>query len=385
MFNMFTAGLTGAVGRFCVSRHLNAIEERHQHADPEANFEIEMPRSGALADLALREVERRDPGPGEIEMRIDGLGLTYKDALKVLGVLTEAQLAGTHFGMALGLEGIGCVTRVGPGVRGFAVGDHRWISVPGMSSRYVTTSVHKGLIEPAYGLNLNACGSVTALMTAHYALKGAARVQPGEWVLVCCGAGGIGMAAVQVAAKSGARVIATAADAQRCDLLLNAGADYVVDFGSLTATDEVRKLTGGKGVDVVVSSAPSAEVLANLGMAAEFGRVVEVGKSEIYGARLIDLAVFDKNLALISVDLDRMAAHRMDLLRELNQEVLNLIRAGKYELLPARVMPVSQLVNGFDLVARSQHMGRIVLDFTEPGPPVKRARPVAAICPTTLS
>jgi NAD(P)-dependent dehydrogenase (short-subunit alcohol dehydrogenase family) len=120
-------------------------------------------------------------------------------------------------------------------------------------------------------------------------------------------------------------------------------------------------------------------VLALLEVAAEFGRVVEVGKTEIFGGRLIQMAVFNKNLSLISVDLDRMMAHRPELARQVNREVLALIRAGEYQLLPTRIMPVSQLADAFGQVARSTHLGRIVLDFNEWAPPVKRARPITEI------
>ncbi|MBV8790348.1 MAG: SDR family NAD(P)-dependent oxidoreductase, partial [Mycobacterium sp.] len=370
-----------AASEYCLTGRLEALEEAPPLLDPTANFEVEVPRSGLLADLALREVPRHDPGPGEIELRIKGVGLNYKDPMKVLGMLGEREMAGTHFGMNLGMEGIGVVTRVGPGVRGFMVGESRWVSVPGMCARYVTTSVNPdiGLIEPGQDLPMDACGSVVALMTAHYALKHAARVQPDEWVLVACGAGGVGMAAVQIAAKAGARVIATASNDERADLLRSVGAEHVVDSRSLSATDEVRRLTGGHGVDVVISSAPGEAVLANLEVAAEFGRVVEVGKSEIYGARLLDLTVFDKNLSLISIDLDRMGAKRINLLRQVNREVLGLIRAGDYDFLPAQILPASHLAEAFDLVARSNQVGRVVLDFTEPRPMVKHAKPSAEI------
>jgi acyl transferase domain-containing protein/NADPH:quinone reductase-like Zn-dependent oxidoreductase/acyl carrier protein len=370
-----------AASEYCLTGRLEALEEAPPLLDPTANFEVESPRSGLLADLALREVPRRDPGPGEIELRIKGVGLNYKDPMKVLGMLTEREMAGTHFGMSLGMEGIGVVTRVGPGVRGFMVGESRWVSVPGMCARYVTTSVNPdiGLIEPGQDLPIEACGSVVALMTAHYALKHAARVEPDEWVLVACGAGGVGMATVQIAAKAGARVIATASNDERAELLRSVGAEHVVDSRSLSATDEVRRLTGGHGVDVVISSAPGEAVLANLEVAAEFGRVIEVGKSEIYGARLLDMAVFDKNLSLISIDLDRMGAKRIGLLRQVNREVLGLIRSGDYDFLPAQILPASQVSEAFDLVARSSQVGRVVLDFTEPRPMVKHARPTAEI------
>ena len=367
------------VNQSTLPRRLEALEEAQPLTDPEANFEIEAPQSGRLADLALREIPRRAPGPGEIELRMAGIGLNFKDPMKVLGVLGEAQLAGTYFGLSLGMEGMGVVTRIGPGVSGFTVGESRFVGVPGMARRYVTTPVAAGPIGPGHGLTLEAYGSVVALMTAHYALKHAARIQSGEWVLLAGGAGGVGMAAVQIAAKAGARVIATASTPERADALRTLGAEFVVDSRSLSAIDEVRTLTGGHGADVVVNSAPGEAVLANLEVAAELGRVVEVGKTEIFGGRLIDLAVFNKNLSLISIDLDRMMVHRMDLLLQVHSEVLDLILAGEYELLPTRILPVSQLADAFEQVARSTHLGRIVLDFTESAPPVKPARPVTSI------
>jgi acyl transferase domain-containing protein/NADPH:quinone reductase-like Zn-dependent oxidoreductase/acyl carrier protein len=358
---------------------IEAREEARPLSDPEANFEIDAPQPGRLADLALREISRRVPGPGEIELRMEGVGLNFKDPMKVLGVLGEAELAGTYFGSSIGMEGMGVVTRIGPGVSGLSVGEPCFVGVPGMLRRYLTTSVNAFGIESGHDLFLEAYGSVVVLMTAHFALKHAARIQPGEWVLVTGGAGGVGMAAAQIAAKAGARVIATASTPERADLLRTLGAKYVIDSRSLSATEEVRQLTGRHGADVVVNSAPGEAVLANLEVAAEFGRVVEVGKTEIFGGRLIDLAVFNKNLSLISVDLDRMIAHRRDLAAQVHHEVLALIRAGEYELLPTRILPVSQVADAFDQVARSTHTGRIVLDFSEPAPSVKPARPITSI------
>jgi acyl transferase domain-containing protein/NADPH:quinone reductase-like Zn-dependent oxidoreductase len=367
------------VHRSSLSGRMEALEETQPLSDPEANFEIEAPQQGRLAGLALREIPRRAPGPGEIEVRMECIGLNYKDPMKILGVLGEAELAGTYFGMSFGMEGLGIITRIGAGVSGFTVGESLLIGVPGMARRYVTTPVDGRAIASGEGLTMEAYGSVVVLTTAHYALKHAARVQPGEWVFVAGGAGGVGMAAVQIAAKAGARVIGTASTPERAELLRTLGAEYVVDSRSLSAIYEVKQLTGGHGADVVVNFAPGEAVLASLDVAAEFGRVVEIGKTEIFGGRLIDMTVFNKNLSLISFDLDRLMAQREDLLLQVYGEVLDLIRAGAYELLPTQIVPVSQVADAFDQVARSTHTGRIVLDFTEPAPPVKPALPVTSI------
>jgi acyl transferase domain-containing protein/NADPH:quinone reductase-like Zn-dependent oxidoreductase/acyl carrier protein len=366
------------VNESSLSGRLEGLEDVAPLDDPETNFEMEAP-PGRLSDLVLREIPRRAPGPGEVEFRMDGVGLNFKDPMKILGVLGEAELAGTWFGTELGMEGMGTVVRIGSGVDGFTVGESRFVSVPGMARRYITVGSDAGAFEPGDGLSLQTCGSVVVFMTAQYALKHAARVQPGEWVLVAGGAGGVGMAAVQVAAKAGAQVIATASSPERADLLRTLGAKHVIDSRSLSAVEEVQQLTGGHGADVVLNSAPGEAVLALLEAAAEFGRVVDVGKTEIFGGRLIDMAVFNKNLSLISVDMDRMMAHRKDLAQKVSREVLAALRAGEYELLPTRIMPVLQLADAFGQVARSAHLGRIVLDFNEPAPLLKRARPVTDI------
>jgi NADPH:quinone reductase-like Zn-dependent oxidoreductase/acyl carrier protein len=299
--------------------------------------------------------------------------------MKVLGVVGEAEFAGTHFGRNLGMAGIGVVTRIGSEVEGFTVGQVCLVAVAGMTRRYLTTPVGGGTIQPGPGLSVEAAGSVIVLLTAHYALHHAARVQAGEWVLVAGGAGGVGMATVQIAAKAGARVIATASTPERAERLFSLGAEHVIDSRSLSAIDEIYTITGGHGADVVVNCAPGEAVLAILDVAAECGRVVEVGKTEIFGGRLVDMTVFNKNLSLISVDLDRMMAHRRDLVLEAHREVLALMQAGEYQLLPTRVVPASHLAEAFDQVARSSGPDRIVLDFTEPAPPVKPAAPVTRI------
>lgn len=367
------------VNQSSLSERLEAFEDQQPLADPEANFEIDVPRSGRLADIALREIPRQAPGPGEVEVRMEGIGLNFKDPMKVLGVLGEAELAGTHFGRNLGMAGIGVVTRIGAVVEGFTVGQLCLVAAPGMARRYLTTPVEGGTIQTCSGLSVEAAGSVVVLLTAHYALHYAARVQAGEWVLVAGGAGGVGMATVQVAAKAGARVIATASTPERAELLSSLGAEHVIDSRSSSAIDEVYTITGGQGADVVVNCAPGEAILAILDVAAECGRVVEVGKTEIFGGRLVDMTVFNKNLSLISVDLDRMMAHRRNLMLEVYREVVALMQAGEYQLLPTSVMPASQLVEAFDQVARSSRPDRIVLDFTDPAPPVKPAAPVTRI------
>ena len=356
------------------------FEQGRPLSDPEANFGIELPGSRLLVDLALRERPRRAPGAGEVELRLEALELNYKDAMKVIGLLTPKELGGTYFGMHIGMSGVGVVTRVGPGVQALQEGDTVVFGTRGMAQRYVTTALDHGFFRvvpggtPWVGL-----GAMVPFFTAHYSVVHAARVQAGEVVLVHGGAGGVGMAAIQAARAVGATVIATASTPERQAVARQMGAEFTLDSRSLNFVEQVRQLTGGRGADVVISSAPGEILGANLQVAAEFGRVVEVGKLDIFTNRPLALAAFEKNLSFQAIDIDRMSAFQPARVQQLQAEVFEQLAAGRYRPLPGELIPVSRMAEAFEKVQRSAHVGRVLLAFDDRAAQVRPALPHARI------
>lgn len=352
-----------------------ALDAARPVGDPQVNFALEVPSSHLLDELAWRQVDRRAPAAGEIELRVDALELNYKDALKALGMLDATDLAGTYFGLGIGMHGMGVVERVGPGTAGIAVGDVLMFGAAGMARRYLTVPL-ADLVYAVAPKSWTAAdfGSGVPLMTAYFCVHDAARVRPGETVLVHGAAGGVGMAATMIAKAAGARVIATAGTPERRAAAQLHGADAVLDSRSLSFVEQVRRLTAGRGVDVVISSAPGEFVAANLEVAAEFGRVVEVGKSEVFTGRAISLRPFVKNLSFISMDLDRMTAVRPHRVREILTELTRRVEDHSYRALPGRLVPAGQAGEALAAVMRSEHVGRVVLDLTQT-PPVRPAEP----------
>ncbi|WP_280312431.1 type I polyketide synthase [Nocardia abscessus] len=371
--------------RKSLREHLAAWDEAAPLTDPEGSFRLEIPRSRLLSDLAWRAVERVAPGPGEVEIRMDAVGLNYKDALKALGVLTEKELAGTYFGTALGMDGFGVVERVGPGVTEVAVGDEMSVCAKDLVRRHVTLRPDEGATMP---LNypdsvLDPChsSSVLPFLTAEFAFGELAHLQPGETVLVHGAAGGMGMAAVQVAVRLGARVIATAGSDERRAVAAAAGAHEVVNSRSISFVDDVLALTDGRGVDVVYNSSPGEILQQNLRAAAEFGRIIEIGKADIYGGGAIDLRPFDRNLSFFAVDMDRALAVRPELVRRAARRAMDALNDGTYEYLPYTAFTLDATTEAFETVVRSKQIGRVVLDLREPEPTVLAARPGLPIDP----
>jgi acyl transferase domain-containing protein/NADPH:quinone reductase-like Zn-dependent oxidoreductase len=365
--------------RKSLREHLAVWEEAAPLTDPEGSFRLEISRSRLLSDLAWRAVDRVAPGPGEVEIRMDAVGLNYKDALKALGVLTEKELAGTYFGTELGMDGFGVVERVGPGVTEVAVGDQMSVCARDLVRRHVTLRPDEGATMPLDYPDtvLDPChsSSVLPFLTAEFAFGDLAHLQPGETVLVHGAAGGMGMAAVQVAVRLGARVIATAGSDERRAVATAAGAHEVVNSRSISFVDDVLALTGGRGVDVVYNSSPGEILQQNLRVAAEFGRVVEIGKADIYGGGAIDLRPFDRNLSFFAVDMDRALAVRPELVRRAARRAMDALNDGTYDYLPYTAFPLASTAEAFETVVRSKQIGRVVLDLREPEPTVLAKRP----------
>ncbi|WP_280500644.1 type I polyketide synthase [Nocardia farcinica] len=361
-----------------LGERIEALDTAAPLTDPEADFALEIPRSRLLSALAWRQVPRRDPGPGQVEVRMQVIGMNYKDPLKVMGILGERELAETFFGTEPGMEGVGTVVRVGADVESVGIGDTVAIAAKGMMRRYHLVDQYAVIPLPE-GAEPGLCTSTTAFGTAEYSLLDLARLQPGETVLIHGAAGGVGQAAIQVARQVGARIIGTAGSAERRAHVLALGADHALNSRSLNFADEVLALTGGAGVDVVLSTAPGEALRQNFHAVREFGRIVEVGKADIYTGGLLELAAFDKNLSYFSVDLDRMCAVRPLQLADLLRRVYDKIAAGIYTPLPYEVYGTHEVVKAFDDVIRSNRLGRIALGMTDEAPPVRPMLPEVQI------
>ncbi|MFD3704498.1 SDR family NAD(P)-dependent oxidoreductase [Nocardia sp. NPDC058658] len=353
---------------------------------PDAAYEVVVPRTRLLRDLALRACERRELGPREIEVRVETIGLNYKDSLKVLGILTERQLAGTYFGTVAGMEGYGIVTRVGSAVTEFAPGEAMVAAVSGLLRRYATIDLEgpgawarapRAELGDDRELDPLAIGSGLPYITAFYALRKLADLGPGDSVLIHGAAGGMGLAAVQVAAGLGATVFATASTAERRAVAAQAGATHTLDSRSSSFVDEVLRLTEGRGVDVVYNSMPGEVISQNFTVAAEFGRIIEIGKADVYFGGTIDLQPFTRNLSFFAVDMDRMLAHQPDRFRQLMRECVTALTGGGATALPFVRYPITELSDAFETVLRGSHVGRVVLDLRTDAPEVLPQRPPA--------
>lgn len=194
--------------------------------------------------LEFVEVQRPQPGPGQLLIKVAAVGVNFIDTYHRRGLYP------VKFPLTPGSEASGTVAEVGEGVTGFALGV-RVATAEGlrMYAEFALVDADKALLVPDDVDLLTAAALPLQGMTAHFLMNSTFRVQPGQSVLTHAGAGGVGLLLLQLLKARGARVITTVSTDEKEALARDAGADEVLRYEGFA--DEVRGLTGGVGVDVV--------------------------------------------------------------------------------------------------------------------------------------
>ena len=342
---------------------VRAGEQRHA-------VRLEAQAQGGLDALLLRQVPRRAPAAGEVEVAVRAAGLNFRDVLWAMNLLPEEAVEAGFSGATIGMECAGEIVAVGAGVQGFGVGDRVIGFASGCFASHVTTEAGALAHLPA-GLSWEEAATVpTTFLTAMYALDHLARLEPGERVLIHGAAGGVGLAAVQIAKWRGAVVFGTAGTDDKRRLLRLYGVDHVLDSRSLAYADDVMALTGGQGVDVVLNSLAGEAITKNLQILRPFGRMLEIGKRDFYANSRIGLRPFRNNLSYFGIDADTLLVERPDLARKVFAQVAALFVQRQLHPLPFQALPIERAAQAFRLMQQSRHVGKIVVTLPGAGEPL---------------
>ncbi len=336
-------------------------QQRSTLAAGDRPFRLESDRPGTLAALTLRAISRPTPGPGEVVIEVAAAGLNFLDVLTALGTYP-----GQDVGPAvLGQECAGTIVALGPGVTEFALGDAVVACVPGSMGTHVVAPASWVAHKPAALSFEAAAGLPITFATAYYGLHDLTRLQPGERVLIHSAAGGVGLAAIQIAHHLGAQVFATAGTPEKRTWLAALGIAHVYDSRSLAFADQVLADTAGQGVDVVLNSLTGAAIPASLSTLGHYGRFVEIGKKDIYQNAALALAPFRKSLSYYAVDLSGMRHIRPDRFQALLRTVIGHIDQGIFQPPPIEVFPIEQASDAFHRMAQGTHIGKFIVSLRE--------------------
>lgn len=327
---------------------------------------LDAPVTGGLDDLRWKLLPRRTPAEGEVEIAITATGLNYRDVMWSMGLLPEEALEKGFAGPTIGIECAGTVTRVGPGVTHLAPGDNVLTFGPALFASHQVVRADLAARLPD-GLTPEAATTIpVAFFTAWYSLVTLAGLRRGEWVLIHGGAGGVGLAAIQIAQRAGAHVIATAGSGVKRALLRAEGVAHVLDSRSLTFADQVRSITSGRGVDVVLNALAGDAMERSLGCLAPFGRFLELGKQDFYSNTAVGLRALKENISYHGIDVDQLMAARPALATEIYADMMQAFHAGDLRPLPYRAFDGTDAVAAFRLMQKSGHIGKVVIRPADP-------------------
>ncbi|NJD11935.1 MAG: quinone oxidoreductase [Gemmatimonadetes bacterium] len=229
---------------------------------------------GDAGALRVDRIAVPAPGEGQALIRVAAAGVNFIDIYKRKG-LYRVPLPAT-----LGEEGAGTVVALGTGASGVSIGERvAWSSVQGSYAEYVAVPAARLVPVPAGVHTSTAAAVLLQGMTAHYLAYATFPLRPGHRCLVHAAAGGVGLLLVQIAKRCGAFVIGTAGTDEKAALARAAGADEVIVYTRTDFAAEVRRITGGKGLDVVYDSVGMTTFLPGFDLLVPRGMMVLYGQS----------------------------------------------------------------------------------------------------------
>lgn len=326
---------------------------------PTAPYRLRLKTAGSFDQLDLAATTLPAPVADQVQLQVLATGLNFSDVLKAMGLYPGLNRQKP----TLGIECSGTVTAVGDQVTQFKVGDQVCGVAPDSFASHATTAEFALIPKPQTISHAQAATIPITFLTAHYALCWLGRIKQGEKILIHAAAGGVGLAAIQIAHSVGATVYATAGSHAKRQFIRNLGVEHLYSTRNTDFAKQILQDTQGQGVDLVLNSLPGDAIPKSLSVLAAYGRFLEIGKTDIYQNRMIGLAPFQNNLSYFAIDLDRMLRQRPAEIQQLFSELSDRFADRSYQPLPLTAFPATDTTAAFRYMAQRKNIGKIIVEF----------------------
>lgn len=306
--------------------------------------------------LTWEEQATPSPEAGQALVRLEAVGVNYIDIYHRTGLYKNP------LPFTLGLEGAGVVEGVGPGVSEVRVGDR--VAYQGVQGSYATHALVPAARLVVLPAGLDARTGAAAMlqgMTAHYLVHDTYPLKPGETALLHAAAGGVGLLLIQMAKRRGARVLGTVSTPEKARLAKEAGADEVIQYTTQDFETEVKRLTGGRGVQVVYDSVGKTTFEKSLNVLAPRGTLVLFGQAS-GPVPPVDLGILagKGSLYVTRPTLGHYVATREELLRRAG-DVLGWVQAGELTLRIEHTFPLARAAEAHRALEGRRTTGKVLL------------------------
>jgi NADPH2:quinone reductase len=306
--------------------------------------------------MKIAEVPKPEVKPGTVLIKMRAAGINFADTLFRQGqYVMQPQFPETP-----GLEGAGEIEAVGAGVSNLKTGQRVAALGSKMYAEYALAPATQVIPIPDSLSFENAAAFPVQVLTAWHMLHTAHQTEPGQTVLVHSAAGGVGIVAVQIAKAAGARVIGTVSSDGKAAIAKEYGADDVINYASNDFAVEANRITGGRGVDLILDAVGATTFEKGLTCLAPFGHLILYGRSGGAPEPLNLFRLFEKSVKVSGFVLYTVAAVP-DVMRRGIEESFKLIAEGKVKLLVGKSFPLAQAAEAHKFMESRQSTGKLVL------------------------
>lgn len=314
---------------------------------------------GTIDKLAVADVAEPSLGAGEVLIDVHAAGINFGEMLMVLGTYQEKP----PLPFTPGFEAAGVVRAVGDGVTNVKPADRVMAALPwgGYAEAAVAAANAVFPIPPSMDF-ATAAGFPIAYGTAYGAFAWRAHLAPSETVLVLGAAGGVGLAAVEVAAAMGARVIGAAGDAEKCAVARAHGAAHTIDYRREDLRERVRALTDGRGADVVFDPVGGDTFAQALRAVAWSGRILVIGFASGSVPQIPANHVLVKNVDIMGFQWGSYRTRRPELLAQGFARLVGWYAEGRLQPVISHRLKLAAVPEAYRLLRERRATGKIVLE-----------------------
>ena len=313
---------------------------------------------GPPSVLRVEELPEPSMGPGQARVKINAAGINFPDILTVEGVYQHKP----SLPFIAGFETAGEVIETAADVENVKPGDRVLMGVrPGGFAEQAVVDADILLPPPEPFDDVTAAAFRVTYITAYHCLLQRGGLKAGEWVLINGATGGVGLAAVEIAKIHGAKIIATGGDDGKLEVVRKYGADHVINYQNGPFRDQVKKITGGNGVNLVYDPVGGDVFDQSLRCMAWHGRLVVVGFTS---GRIPEMSInyaLIKGLSIIGCRAGEARRNDPEAGDKELADVLALANAGKLHPYVSHVLPFENAIEGMQLLMDRKVVGKVVL------------------------
>jgi NADPH2:quinone reductase len=319
---------------------------------------VDFPHPGGPEVVRLAETLAPAPGPGEVLIRVYAAGVNRPDLLQRQGNYPPPPGASP----ILGLEVAGTIAEAGPASR-WKLGDKVCALVPGGGyAEYCVTPEPQVLPIPT-GLSwIEAAGIPETFFTVWANVFQIGELETQQRFLVHGGTSGIGTTAIQLAHAIGAYVYTTAGTDEKCAACLRLGATAAINYRRQDFVQEIRALTDGKGVHLVLDIIGGDYTARNIECLAPRGKLVQIAVQQSPEARINLARIMQKRLILTGSTMrPRSVSDKNQIARELEEHVWPMLESGRVKVIVDRVFPFAEVAEAHRYLESGEHIGKVIL------------------------